>query len=119
MTVSEIKKRIACIDKMLDNDALIDAEFNALEGEARRLTAELAKAEQEDAIRQTKILANATKWEQEFLQSFAIGTHAITNKQADIFSRISKVPFIYNGRKYQCSGTNYRAGFSHVFVERI
>lgn len=119
MTIDLLKARIAEIDALLDTD-IADDEFDALMAEAARLTAELGKEEQKVSLRSAKELTKVTDWTRSFLSSFAYGTRVITNRQAACFSRINNgEPFIFEGRRFACSGPNYRAGFSHLVVTRI
>ena len=119
MTIEEMKARIAEIDKLLDND-ITDAEFDKLEEEARFLTSEIGKMEAAMRLRSVKALLRVSEWEASFLSSFSFGTRKITNKQAEIFKRFNNgKPFIYNGRRFDCQGPNYRAGFSGLVVTDI
>ena len=119
MTIEEMKARIAEIDKLLDSD-ITDAEFDKLEEEARVLMNEIGRMEAAMRFRSAKALARVSQWEASFLSSFSCGTRKITNKQAEIFKRFnSGKPFIYNERRFDCSGPNYRAGFSTLVVTDI
>ena len=119
MTIEEMKARIAEIDKLLDND-ITDAEFDKLENEARALMSEIGKMEAAMRLRSAKALVRVSDWEASFLSSFSCDTRKITNKQAEIFKRFNNgKPFIYNGRRYECAGPNYRAGFSGLVVADI
>ena len=119
MTIEEMRARIAEIDKLLDND-IADAEFDKLEEEARVLMNEIGKMEAAMQFRSAKNFARVSDWEASFLSSFFCGTRKITNKQAEIFKRFNNgKPFIYNGRRFDCQGPNYRAGFSGLVVTDI
>ena len=119
MTIEEMKARIAEIDKRLDND-ITDAEFDKLEEEARVLTNEIGRMESAMRFRSAKTLSRVSDWEASFLSSFSCGTRKVTNKQAEIFKRFnSGRPFIYNGRRFDCAGPNYRTGFSALVVTDI
>lgn len=119
MTIEEMKARIAEIDKLLDND-ITDAEFDKLEKEARVLTNEIGKMEASMQLRSVKSLLRVSAWEASFLSSFSCGTRKVTNKQAEIFKRFNNgKPFIYNGRRFDCQGPNYRAGFSALVVTDV
>ena len=119
MTIEEMKARIAEIDKLLDND-VTDVEFDKLEEEARVLMSEIGKMEASMQFKSVKTLFRVSEWEASFLSSFSCGTRKITNKQAEIFKRFnSGKPFIYDGRRFDCSGPNYRTGFSGLIVTDI
>ena len=119
MTIEEMKARIAKIDKLLDND-ITDAEFDKLEEEARVLTNEIGRMESAMRFRSVKTLLRVSDWEASFLNSFDCGTRKVTNKQAEIFKKFnSGKPFIYNDRRFECAGPNYRAGFSGLVVTDI
>ena len=119
MTIEEMKTRIAAIDKLLDND-ITDAEFDKLEKEAQLLTSEIGRMEAAMRLRSAKTLVRVSDWEASFLNSFSCGTRKVTNKQAEIFKRFnSGKPFIYNGRRFDCAGPDYRAGFSGLVVADI
>lgn len=120
MTIEEIQSRIAEIDRQLDNDALSNAEFDRLEEEARVLTGEMGRIEAATRFRTVKTLVHISDWYITFLSSFDCGTQKITNKQASVFQRLNNgKPFIYNGRRFDCLGPDFRAGFSAVVVTNI
>ena len=118
MTIEELKSAIIAIDAKLDDDSISDAEFDALEEEARALTAKLAAMENAANFhRNAKTLDHVSPWYADFLMSFSNGTRKVTNKQAECFKRLSGgKPFIWNGRRYDCPGANYRTGFSALIV---
>lgn len=119
MTIDEMKARIAEIDELLDND-ITDAEFDKLEEEARVLMSEIGRMEASMQFRSAKNLVRVSDWESSFLSSFSCGTRRVTNKQAEIFKRFNNgKPFIYNGRRFDCAGPNYRAGFSALVVTDV
>lgn len=119
MTIEKMKSRIAEIDKLLDND-ITDAEFDKLEKEAQLLMSEIGRMESAMRFRSVKSLLRVSEWEASFLNSFSCGTRKVTNKQAEIFKRFnSGKPFIYNGRRFECTGPNYRTGFSGLVVTDI
>ena len=119
MTIEEMKSRIAEIDKLLDND-ITDAEFDKLEKEAQMLMSEIGRMESAMRFKSVKTLLHVSEWEASFLNSFYCGTRKVTNKQAEIFKRFNNgKPFIYNGRRFDCAGANYRAGFSALVVTDI
>lgn len=119
MTIEEMKARIAEIDKRLDND-ITNTEFDKLEKEAQMLTSEIGRLEAAMQFRSVKNLIRVSDWEASFLNSFSFGTRKITNKQAEIFKRFNNgKPFIYNKRRFDCTGPNYRAGFSGLVVTDV
>ena len=119
MTIEEMRTRIAEIDKLLDND-IADAEFDKLEEEARVLMSEIGKMEAAMQLRSVKTLLLVSDWEASFLSSFSCGTRKVTNKQAEIFKKFNNSkPFIYDKRRFDCQGPNYRTGFSGLIVTDI
>ena len=119
MTIEEMKARITEIDKLLDSD-ITDAEFDKLEEEARELMSEIGRMEAAMRLRSAKTLLCVSEWEASFLSSFSCGTRKITNKQAEIFKRFNNgKPFVYNGRRFDCDGPDYHAGFSTLVVTDI
>ena len=119
MTIEEMKARIAEIDNLLDSD-ITDAEFDKLEKEAQVLMSEIGRMEAAMQFKSAKALLRVSDWEASFLSSFSCGTRKVTNKQAEIFKRFNNgKPFIYNGRRFDCQGPNYRTGFSGLVVADI
>lgn len=119
MTIEEMKVRIAEIDKLLDND-ITNEEFDKLEEEARMLMSEIGRMEAAMQFKSAKALLRVSEWEASFLSSFDCGTRKVTNKQAEIFKRFNNgKPFVYNGRRFDCAGPNYRASFSGLVVADI
>ena len=119
MTIEEMKSRIAEIDKLLDNDITND-EFDKLENEARALMNEIGRMEAAIRFRSAKSLVRVSEWESSFLSSFDCGTRKVTNKQAEIFKRFNNgKPFIYDKRRFDCAGPNYRTGFSGLVVTDV
>ena len=119
MTIEKMKTRIAEIDKLLDND-ITDDEFDKLEEEAQLLTSEIGRMEAAMRFKSVKNLVRVSDWEASFLSSFSCGTRKITNKQAEIFKRFNNgKPFIYNERRFDCAGPNYRTGFSVLVITDI
>ena len=119
MTIEEMKARIAEIDKLLDSD-ITDTEFDKLEEEARVLTNKKGMMEKAMQFKSVKTLLRVSEWEVSFLSSFSCGTRKVTNKQAEIFKRFNNgKPFIYDKRRFDCEGPNYRAGFSTLVVTDI
>ena len=119
MTIEKMKARIAEIDKLLDDD-ITNEEFDKLEEEARVLMSEIGRLEVAMQFRSVKTLNRVSDWEASFLSSFSCGTRKVTNKQAEIFKRFNNgKPFIYNKRRFECTGPNYRTGFSGLVVTNI
>ena len=119
MTIEEMKARIAKIDKLLDSD-ITNSEFDKLEEEARALMSEIGRMEAAMQFKSAKSLLRVSEWEDSFLSSFSCGTRKVTNKQAEIFKRFNNgKPFIYSGRRFDCAGANYRAGFSTLVVTDV
>ena len=119
MTIEEMKSRITEIDKLLDND-ITNEEFDKLEKEAQLLMSEIGRMEAAMRFKSVKNLARVSEWEASFLSSFSCGTRKITNKQAEIFKRFNNSkPFIYNGRRFDCLGPDFRAGFAGLCVTKI
>lgn len=120
MTIEEIKARIAEIDTLLDDESISDEQFNTLEAEAHSLTARMGQMENELRFASVKTVARVSDWSKSFLESFACGTRKITNRQAEIFKRFNNgKPFIYDGRRFDCAGGNYHAGFGTLVVTQI
>ena len=119
MTIEEMKARITEIDKLLDND-ITDEDFDKLEEEAKLLTSEIGRTESAMRLRSVKNIVRVSDWEASFLSSFSCGTRKITNKQAEIFKKFNNgKPFVYNGRRFDCAGSDYRAGFSTLVVTDV
>ena len=119
MTIEEMKARIAEIDKLMDNDITND-EFDKLEKEAQLLMSEIGRMEAAMRFKSVKTLLHVSDWEASFLSSFSCGTRKVTNKQAEIFKRFNNgKSFIYNKRRFDCAGPDYRAGFSTLVVTDI
>ena len=119
MTIEKMKARITEIDKLLDSD-ITNEEFDKLEEEARALMSEIGRMEAAMRFRSVKNLVRVSDWEASFLSSFSCGTRKVTNKQAEIFKRFnSGRSFIYDKRRFDCAGPNYRAGFSTLVVTDI
>ena len=119
MTIEAMKARIAEIDNLLDSD-ITDAEFDKLEKEAQVLMSEIGRMEAAMQFKSAKALLRVSDWEASFLGSFSCGTRKVTNKQAEIFKKFNNGhPFIYNKRRFDCQGPNYRTGFSGLVVTDI
>ena len=118
--VESMKAEIARIDTLLDDESLTDEEYDRLEKKASNLTFEHGMLQKKINTLSVKNLIRVSEWEASFLSSFSCGTRKITNKQADILKRFNNGnPFIYNGRRFDCTGPNYRAGFSTLVVTDI
>ena len=118
--VESMKAEIARIDKLLDDESLTDEEYDRLEKKASNLTFEHGMLQKKINTLSVKNLVRVSEWEASFLSSFSCGTRKVTNKQAGIFKRFNNgKPFIYNGRRFDCAGPNYRAGFSTLVVTDI
>lgn len=119
MIIEEMKARIVEIDNLLDTD-ITDAEFDKLEKEAQLLMSEIGRMEAAMRFISVKTLVHVSDWESSFLNSFSCGTRKVTNKQAEIFKRFNNgKPFIYDKRRFDCAGPNYRAGFSGLVVTDV
>ena len=117
--IAEIKDRIKKIDVLLDSD-IPDKLFDLLEAEAIKLTEELGRLESLNSIYNAKKLDRVNEWTSNFLHSFKAGTQVITNRQAECIRKINGgVPFIFKNYHYDCSGPNYRTGFSHLIITKI
>ena len=118
--VESMKAEIERIDKLLDDESLTDEEYDCLEKKAAKLVLERGKLQNKINKLSVKNLIRVSDWEASFLNSFSCGTRRITNKQAEIFKRFNNgKPFIYNGRRFDCAGPNYRTGFSGLVVTDI
>ena len=118
--VESMKAEIARIDKLLDDESLSNEEYDSLEKKAYDLSQERGNLQKKINRLSVKNLVRVSDWEASFLSSFSCGTRKVTNKQAEIFKRFNNgKPFIYNGRRFDCAGPNYRAGFSGLVVTDI
>ena len=118
--VESMKAEIERIDKLLDDESLTDEEYDRLEKKASSLVLERGNLQNKINTLSVKNLVRVSDWEASFLSSFSCGTRKITNKQAEIFKRFNNSkPFIYNGRRFDCLGTNFRVGFAGLCVTKI
>ena len=118
--VESMKAEIARIDKLLDDESLTDEEYDCLEKKVSNLFLERGNLQNKINTLSVKTLIRVSEWEASFLSSFSCGTRKITNKQAEIFKRFNNgKPFIYNRRRFDCAGPNYRAGFSGLVVADV
>ena len=118
--VESMKAEIARIDKLLDDESLSNEEYDSLEKKAYDLSQERGNLQNKINKLSVKNLVHISDWEASFLSSFSCGTRKVTNKQAEIFKRFNNgKPFIYNGRRFDCQGPNYRTGFSGLVITDI
>ena len=118
--VESMKAEIERIDKLLDDESLTDEEYDRLEKKVSNLFLERGKLQNKINKLSVKTLLRVSDWEASFLSSFSCGTRKVTNKQAEIFKRFNNSkPFIYNGRRFDCPGPNYRNGFSALVITDI
>ena len=118
--VVELKAEIARIDQLTDDDTISDEEFDRLTIKANELSVERGILQKKIDFLSVKTLTRVSDWSASFLNSFDCGTRKITNKQAEIFRRFNNnKPFIYNGRRFDCLGPNFRAGFAGLCVTKI
>ena len=118
--VESMNAEIARIDKLLDDESLTDEEYDRLEKKVSNLFLERGMLQKKINTLSVKNLLRVSEWEASFLSSFSCGTRKITNKQAEIFKRFNNgKSFIYNGRRFDCQGPNYRTGFSGLVVADI
>ena len=118
--VESMKAEIERIDKLLDDESLSNEEYDALEKKAYDLNQERGNLQNKINKLSVKNLVRVSDWEASFLSSFSCGTRKVTNKQAEIFKRFNNgKPFIYDKRRFDCQGPNYRTGFSALVVTDI
>ena len=114
---AELKAEVARLDQLADDDTISDEEFDSLTRKANEIQEECGRLQKKIDFLSVKTLVRVSSWSASFLDSFDCGTRKVTNKQAEIFRRFNNgKPFIYNGRRYDCPGANYRAGFSALIV---
>ena len=117
---AELKAEVARLDKLADDDTISNEEFDGLTRKANELAAEYGRLQNKIDFLSVKTLTRVSAWSASFLDSFACGTRKITNKQAEIFKRFyNGKPFIYNGRRFDCLGPDFRAGFAGLCVTKI
>lgn len=118
--VIELKAEVARLDRLADDDTISDEEFDRLTIKANELSAESGRLQKKIDFLSVRTLSRVSDWSASFLDSFDCGTRKITNKQAEIFKRFNNgKPFIYNGRRFDCLGPNFRAGFAGLCVTKI
>lgn len=118
--VAELKAEVARLDKLADDDTISNEEFDRLTHKANELSAERGMLQKKIDFLSVKALSRVSAWSASFLDSFDCGTRKVTNKQAEIFRRFNNgKPFIYNGRRFDCLGPNFRTGFTGLCVTKI
>lgn len=118
--VAELKAEVTRLDELADDESISDAEFDKLNARASELTAECGRLQNKINLLSVETLARVSDWSASFLNSFECGTRKITNKQAEIFRRFNNgEPFIYNGRRFDCSRPNFRVGFACLVVTSL
>lgn len=118
--VAELKAEVARLDKLADDDTISNEEFDRLTHKANEFAAEYGRLQNKIDFLSVKTLTRVSDWSASFLNSFDCGTRKITNKQAEIFKRFNNgKPFIYNGRRFDCLGPDFRAGFAGLCVTKI
>ena len=127
MTIEEMKSRVAemkaetvRLDRLADDDTISNEEYDRLIYKINDLTAEYGRLQRKIDFLSVKTITRVSDWSASFLDSFDCGTRKITNKQAEIFKRFNNgKPFIYNGRRFDCLGPDFRAGFAGLCVAKI
>ena len=118
--VAELKSEVARLDRLADDDTISNEEFNGLILKANELSVECGRIQKKIDFLSVKTITRVSDWSASFLNSFDCGTRRITNKQAEIFRQFNNnKPFIYNGRRFDCLGPNFRAGFAGLCVTKI
>lgn len=114
---AEMKAEVARLDQLADDDTISGEEFDRLTRKANEIQEEYGRLQKKIDFLSVKTLIRVSVWSASFLDSFNCGTRKVTNKQAEIFKRFNNgKPFIWNGRRYDCPGANYRAGFGMLIV---
>lgn len=118
--VAEMKAEVARLDLLADNDTISNEEFDRLIHKANGISEECGRLQKKIDFLSVKTLTRVSDWSASFLNSFDCGTRKITNRQAEIFKRFNNgKPFIYNGRRFDCLGPNFRTGFAGLCVAKI
>lgn len=118
--VAELKAEAARLDRLADDDTISNEEFDRLIHKANEISEECGRLQKKIDFLSVKTLTRVSDWSASFLDSFDCGTRKITNKQAEIFKRVNNgKPFIYNGRRFDCLGPNFRVGFAGLVVTNI
>lgn len=116
-SIHDLTNRMLEIGLMLDDDAISDSEFSRLEKEEIDVIAKIGRQQTRADFLNVSIVALVNDWTAEFLESFETGTRKISNRQGETFRKINNgKPFIYKGRRYDCRGANYRAGFGILVI---
>lgn len=118
--VAELRAEVARLDELMDDEDMSNEEFDRLTHKANELAAEYGRLQNKINFLSVKTLTRVSDWSASFLNSFDCGTRKITNKQAEIFRRFNNnKPFIYNGRRFDCLGPDFHAGFAGLVVTKI
>lgn len=120
MNEEKLRQRLNEIDNALDDESISDDEFDKLENEARQIVEELGKIERKKSLNNVDELKNVSQWTKDFLNSFDCGTRNISIRQAQVFERLNgRKPFKFNGRRFDCSGPNYKTGFGTLIIRKL
>ena len=118
--VAELKAEVARLDELTDDENMSGEEFDRLTHKANELAAEYGRLQNKIDFLSVKTLTRVSDWSASFLNSFDCGCRKITNKQAEIFRRFNNgKPFIFNGRRFDCLGPDFHAGFAGLGVTKI
>lgn len=116
-SIHDLTNKILEIGFMLDDDSISDSEFSRLEKEEIEVIAKIGKHQTRADFLNVRIISSVNDWIAEFLESFEAGTRKVSNRQGETFRKINNgKPFIYKGRRYDCRGANYRAGFGTLII---
>ena len=85
-TAKECKALIAQIDALLDDDSISDADYDALDAEARYLTKMLPELERAEKI--AKLPQTSNRFVMDVCSGLSIGTHTITIRQYEAIHNI-------------------------------
>ena len=118
--VAEMKAETARLDLLADDDTISNEEYDRLIHKINELTVEYGRLQNKIDFMSVKTLTYVSDWSDSFLNSFECGTRKITNRQAEIFKRFNNgKPFIYDGRRFDCLGPDFRVGFAGLCVTKI
>lgn len=116
---AELKAEVARLDRLADDDTISNEEFDRLRIKANEVHAEYGRLQKKIDFMSVKTITRVSDWSASFLNSFECGTRKITNRQAEIFKRFNNgKPFIYDGRRFDCLGPNFRTGFAGLCVTK-